>query len=156
MIAIRQARLPDDKPAFIAFIEALQQYEAAFETNRRLDATYAEEHFAALMKDVEDGTIFVAEDGGCPVGWAVVHEERSPVFVIDDERRYANLAELFVAAAARGRGAGQALIAACEDWARVRGLATIRISHLAENARAAAVYDRADYAPYAVQRRKRL
>ncbi len=161
MITIRPARLPDDKPAFIAFIKALQEYEAVFEKNRRLDAGYAEEHYAALVtglaKEAERAMVFVAEDGaGRPLGWAVVHEEHSPVFVIEDERRFANLAELFVEEAARGLGAGRALIAACEDWSRSRGFSTMRIGHLAENARAAAVYDKAGYAPYAVQRRKRL
>jgi GNAT superfamily N-acetyltransferase len=157
MITIRQARLPDDKPVLIGFIKALQEYEVAFEKNRRLDGNYAEEHFAMLLKDVERGMIFVAEQNDSAlVGWAVVHEGHAPVFVTEDERRYAHVAELFVEEAVRGKGVGQALMAACEDWARTHSFATIRIGHLTHNARAGAIYEKAGYASYAVERRKRL
>jgi GNAT superfamily N-acetyltransferase len=155
MITIRQARLPDDKPALLGFIMALQRYEVAFEPNRRLDDACAEEYFAVLLKG--SGMIFVAEnDDDRPVGWAVVLEDHAPVFVKEDERRFAHLAELFVEESVRGQGVGRALMAACEDWARTHKFLTIRIAHLAENARAAEVYDKAGYAPYSVQRRKRL
>jgi GNAT superfamily N-acetyltransferase len=156
MIAIRTARLPQDKPALLGFIAALQHYEAAFEENRRLDARFAEDHFAAVLEDAAKGALFLAEDASGPLGWALVHTAVSPVYVREGERRHANLAELFVAEAARGQGVGGALIAACEDWARSQGLASIQIGHLARNARAAAAYAKAGYAPYTVQQRKRL
>lgn len=155
MITIRQARLPDDKPAFLGFIMALQRYEVAFEPNRRLDDACAEEYLAILLK--ETGMIFVAEnDDDRPVGWAVVVEDQAPVFVKEDERRFAYVTELFVEEAVRGQGVGQALMAACEDWARTHDYSTIRIAHLAGNTRAAGVYEKAGYAPYSVQRRKWL
>lgn len=157
MIAIRQARLPDDHPAFIAFIKGLQEYEVTFEKNRRLDDSYAEESLAELLKACERGMIFIAEDDdGHPVGWAVVFEEDAPVYVLEDERRFAYISELFVEEARRGQGVGRALMAACEDWARTHGFSTIRIGHLAANARTAQVYEKAGYAPFSVQRRKRL
>ena len=154
---IREARFPDDRPVALAFIEALQRFERAFEPNRRLDDSYAVEHLEALLADAAEGRVLIAEDeDGAPLGWAVVHEEKGPVFVIDDERNFANLAELFVDAAARGKGVGSALIDACEDWARGRGLTTIRISHLERNTSAARAYEKAGYTPYSVQQRKRL
>lgn len=157
MIAIRQARLPDDRPAFIAFIKGLQEYEGTFEKNRRLDDTYAEESLAVLLDAAKHGMIFIAEDDeDRPIGWAVVFEEEGPVYVLEDERRFAYISELFVEEALRGQGIGQALIAACEDWARTHGYATIRIGHLAANTRTGQMYEKAGYAPYAVQRRKRL
>ena len=156
MIAIREARLPDDKPALLRFIDGLQRYEAEFESDRRLDSAYAEDQFAALLKRAENGVIFVAENDGRLVGWVLAIEVDGPAYVIEDERHYACICEFFVDEAARGRGAGRALMATCEDWARAKNLSTIHIGHLAQNARAAHVYDKAGYAPYVILRRKRL
>jgi GNAT superfamily N-acetyltransferase len=156
MIEIRKARLPDDKPALLRFIDGLQRYEADFEADRRLDPAYAEDQFAALLKQAEHGVFFVAEHDGRLVGWVLVIEEEAPVYVLEDERRFGCICELYVDEAVRGQGAGRALIAACEDWTRARGLSTIRIGHLSENARASEVYDKAGYAPYVLLRRKRL
>ncbi len=156
MVTIRPARLPDDKPALLGFIDGLQRYEAAFESDRRLDAAYAEDQLAELLKKAETGIIFVAEWDGRLVGWILVIAVDGPAYVIAEERRYACICELYVDEAVRGQGAGRALIERCENWARSQKLATIHIGHLAENARAEQVYDRAGYAPYVVLRRKRL
>jgi GNAT superfamily N-acetyltransferase len=156
MITVRPARLPDDKPAILTFIWGLQRYEAGFEYDRRLDPAYGEDQFAAMMEEAEKGTIFVAEAAGQLVGWVVVIEAESPAYVIEEERRVAQICELFVDEAARGQGAGKALLAACEDWGRSKGHKIIRIGHLAGNDLAAGIYDRAGYAPYTVNRRKAL
>jgi GNAT superfamily N-acetyltransferase len=156
MITIRPAKLPDDQPVLLGFIEALQRYEAAFEPNRRLDASWAAEHLAALKRTAAQSAIFLAGDCAAAVGWAFVRAAEAPVYVRDEERRYGDLAELFVAAEARGQGAGRALIEACEAWARAQGLASLQIGHLAGNGLAAAAYARAGYTPYTVVQRKRL
>jgi GNAT superfamily N-acetyltransferase len=156
MTVIRPARLPDDKPVLLGFIEGLQRYEAAFESNRRLDPAFAEDYFAELVKDCAEGCMFIAEVDAKPVGWTAVHPHEAPVFVIAEERRHAYIAELFVDEAVRGQGVGRALIAACEEWAKAGGFATIQIGYIAGNARAGRVYAEAGYAPYATQLRKRL
>lgn len=156
MITVRPAQLPDDKPAILRFIEGLQRYEAEFESDRRLEANYAEDQFAALRKQTENGVFFVAEQDGAPVGWAAVYEHLAPTYVIEEERRCAVICEAYVDTAQRGQGAGRALLAACEAWAMGRGLTVVHIGHLSENHRAAAVYDKAGYAPYVVLRRKKL
>jgi GNAT superfamily N-acetyltransferase len=156
MISVRPARLPDDKPAILGFIDGLQRYEAAFEPDRRLDPAYAEDQYAELSKKAERGVIFVAESEDRPVGWILVIEVDGPAYVIEDARRYACICELFVDEAVRGLGAGRALIGACEDWARGKGLSTIHIGHLSGNARASEVYAEAGYAPYVILRRKQL
>jgi GNAT superfamily N-acetyltransferase len=154
---IREARLPDDEPAILGFIEALQRYEAAFETNRRLDARFVEDHYDTVLKDAAKGIVLIAEDAaGAPVGWALAFGDEAPVYVTESERRFAFLAELYVSETIRGKGVGRALIAACENWARTVGFSTMRIGHLAHNERAARVYIEAGYSPYAVQVRKRL
>jgi len=159
MMRIRPARLPDDKPAFLSFIDGLQAFEHRFEPDRRLDATVAAEHFAKLEREIAEkgGAIFVAEGpGGAAQGWAVVHENDLPGFIIEAERHTAYIAELYLVEAARGHGAGRALIAACEDWARQRGIGSIMIGVLAGNRHAHAVYAKAGYADYAIELRKKL
>lgn len=156
MITVRPARLPDDKPAILRFIDGLQRFEAEFEFDRRLDATYPEDQFAALVKQTENGLFFIAELDGAPVGWAAVYEHDAPTYVIEEERRCAVICEAYVDASVRGQGAGRALLSACEAWARGQGLSVVHIGHLSGNHRAAAVYDKAGYAPYVLLRRKKL
>jgi GNAT superfamily N-acetyltransferase len=56
----------------------------------------------------------------------------------------------------RGQGVGRALIAACEDWGRERGLKVMMIGVLVRNPRAHAVYRDAGFADYATLLRKYL
>lgn len=147
-----------DKAAALAFIDGSQAYEAAFEPDRRTDATVAEDYYAAMMAEVagRQSRIFIAEVEGRAVGWGVFVVDEAQVYVVPEERTYGYIAELYVDEALRGQGVGQALIAACEDEARRLGLPHIKIGHLTANARAAAIYERAGYAPYTTERRKRL
>lgn len=156
MITVRPAVLPDDKPVLLGFIWGLQRFEAEFESDRRLDAAYGEEQYADLMKNYDNGAVFIAEHADKPVGWVMVYETEGRPYVCEAERRQAVICELYVDPHARGLGAGRALIDACEDWARTRGLNVIHIGHLAGNGRAAKVYEEAGYSPYVVLRRKRL
>jgi len=156
-MTIRAVRLPDDEAAILSFIWGLQKFENAFEPNRRLDAGFADEHWADVRRLVaERGAMFIAENGGEPVGWAFVVEEAGDLFVKESERRYGFIAELYVEASARGQGHGRALIAACEDWSRGRGMTVLIIGVLTGNGKAAAVYQRDGFAPYNLFMRKYL
>ena len=106
----------------------LQKFENAFEPNRRLDPAFAAEHWADVQAQAAArGAMFIAEHDGRAVGWAFVVEEAGDLFVAEKERRHGFVAELFVEASARGQGHGRALIAACEDWTRARGMAVLII-----------------------------
>lgn len=156
---IREAHLPDDRAAFCTFILGSQRYEHELEPDRRLDAPVAEEHLAHLLANVakHNGKIFVAEsDGGERLGWGVAHERESEVFVVENLRLHGYISELFVVEQARGLGVGRALIAACEEWARARGLPVMMIGVLAGNARARQIYETSGFSPYAVELRKLL
>jgi GNAT superfamily N-acetyltransferase len=156
---IRTAELPRERAVFAGFIMGLQHFEHAFEPNRRLDAAVAEDYLQPLLDKLAQtgGEIFVAEvASGAAAGWAVVQEAEDDIYVRAEERRFAYIAELFVVEAARGSGMGRALIAACMDWARSRGLGVIEIGVLAGNARARAVYESAGFAPHAMKLRQRL
>ena len=155
---IRDARLPDDKPALVSFIDGLQHYEYRFEPNRRIDAQAGEDYFAVLLDRMAEhqGRMFVAETDGRPIGWAVFLVEQDFIYVIEDERTYGYIAELFVSECVRGQGVGQALIKACEIEGRSRGLKRMMIGVIPANERAAKVYAEAGYSPYAMELRKFL
>jgi len=156
-MTIRAVRLPDDEPAILSFIWGLQKFENAFEPNRRLDPGFADQHWADVRRQAaERGGFFIAEADGRAVGWAFVVEEAGDLFVKQSERRYGFVAELFVEASARGQGHGRALIAACEDWSRRRGMTVLIIGVLTGNDKAAAVYQRDGFAPYNLFMRKYL
>jgi GNAT superfamily N-acetyltransferase len=147
-----------DRAAALAFIDGSQAYEHAFEPDRRLDGAVAGEHYAVLMARVakKRGRIFMACEGARALGWAVFHHDENMIYVVEAERAFGYIAELFVVEDARGRGIGRALIEACEAHARAEGLGHIMIGVLARNKRTADIYAQAGYAPYAVEMRKYL
>jgi GNAT superfamily N-acetyltransferase len=157
-MSVRDARLPLDEPAILSFIAGLQDYEAAFEPNRRRDPGFAADHW----RDVQDrcaehhGHMMIAEWDGQPVGWAFAYEEHGELFIAEPERRHGFLAELFVEPAVRGKGLGKALIEACEGWSKARGHKLLTISVLAGNRRAIRAYEGSGYAPYTVTMRRYL
>lgn len=162
-MTIRQARLPADEPAILSFINGLQDYEAAFEPNRRRDPDFAAEHWRDAQERCAEkhGVMLIAEDfvpevGAKPVGWAFAYEEHGELFIAEPQRRHGFLAEIFVMPEARGKGLGRALIGACEDWSRARGHQLLTIGVLARNARAIRAYEGAGYAPYTVMLRRYL
>ena len=157
-ISIRPARLPADEAAILSFINGLQDYEAAFEPDRRRDADFAAEHWRQLLRRhvQENGVILIAEDAGQPVGWAFAHDDTAEVFVVEAERKHGFLAELYVVPEARGKGLGRALIEGCEAWARTRGHRLLTVGVLAKNPAAIRAYEGAGYAPYWITMRRYL
>ncbi len=156
-VRVRDADPARDRATMLAFIMGLQRFEHAFEPNRRLDPPVAALYLDKMLRDLAErpGRILIAEDAG-PVGWAVVHEAEDDIYVVDAERRFAYIAELYLVEAARGQGAGRVLIAACEDWAKARGIKVVQIGVLPGNTRARAVYDAAGFSLYTTQLRKYL
>ena len=147
---VREARLPQDEPAILSFIQGLQDYELPFEPNRSRDPGFAVGHWRHVQHVCAEkhGAMFIAEQNGAAVGWAFTHEEHGELFIREPERRHGFIAELFVAPSARGQSHGKALIAACEDWSRARGHALMTIGVLAGNARAIRAYEGAGYTYY--------
>src|SRR6478609_7095328 len=153
---IRDVRLPQDEPAILAFINGLQDYEAGFEPNRRLDPNFAVEHWRDLQYRCAEkhGVMLIAEDEGKAVGWAFAHDQLGELFVVEPERSHGYLAELYVVPAARGKGLGRALIEGCEAWARGRGHKLLTVGVLAKNPAAIRAYEGAGYAPYGLTMRR--
>lgn len=155
---IREANLPADEPAILSFIAGLQDYEAAFEPDRRRDPDFVVEHWRDLQHRCAEkhGIMLIAEEGGKAVGWAFAHDHHAELFVVEAERNHGYLAELYVAPGARGKGLGRALIEGCETWARGRGHKLLTVGVLAKNARATRSYEGAGYMPYGITMRRYL
>jgi GNAT superfamily N-acetyltransferase len=149
-VTIRDAQLPQDEPAILAYIQQLQDYEAAFEPNRRKDPAFAVDHWRDVQERCAEkhGAMFIVEQGGNPVGWAFAYEEHGELFIAEPERRHGFIAELYVVPSARGAGHGRALIEACEGWSKARGHKVIMIGVLAGNAHALRAYAGTGYTPY--------
>ncbi|MGD0143379.1 MAG: GNAT family N-acetyltransferase [Rhizomicrobium sp.] len=147
-----------DKAAALAFIMGSQHYEHRFEPDRRLDAEVAEEFLPEILKRVaaQRGRIFVADEDGIAIGWAVFTVEQNMLYVVEAERTHGYIAELFVTETARSHGIGRALIAACETEARRQNLRQIMIGVLTKSTRTAEIYARAGYGPYSSELRKYL
>jgi GNAT superfamily N-acetyltransferase len=155
---IREARLPADEPAILSFITGLQDYEGAFESDRRRDPNFAVEHWRDVQHRCAEmhGIFLIAEEDGRPVGWTFAHDIPGHLFVVAPERRHGSIAELFVVPEARGKGLGRALIEGCEAWARGRGHQLLALGVLARNARAIRAYEGAGFTPYTLILRRYL
>jgi GNAT superfamily N-acetyltransferase len=155
---IRDAAWPGDREAAVSFIDGLQRYEHGIEPNRRIDAAVGAEYCDVLLAAVAEhgGIVRIAELDGRAIGWAVAWNELDAMYVVAGQRRCVYISELYVEEEARGTGTGRALIASCEDWARAQGICIVKIGVLFGNTRAATVYERAGFAPYAVRLRKFL
>jgi ribosomal protein S18 acetylase RimI-like enzyme len=157
-VRIRDADLSRDKPALLRFIFGSNVYEAQFESDRRLDEACAEEFLPELLERAQSkqGRVFVAEEAGVPIGWAVCYVNQHDTFVRVEERPYGYVSELFVEEAARGLHVGRKLLNACEDHFRALKVATVLIGALSANTRAMNAYKAAGYADYDVNLRKVL
>jgi hypothetical protein len=71
---ILRAARPEDRPALVAFMAALQDFEREIEPNRTPGAEMADKHLAGLEAWVAEhpcGGVFVAEAGGALAGFII-------------------------------------------------------------------------------------
>jgi GNAT superfamily N-acetyltransferase len=106
---------------------------------------------AALIADHPAAEVLVAEDGGEPMGFAVLFDLPELVFA----RRCGMLDDLFVHPAARGQGIARALIAEACSLGRARGWSHLRWMVPEADAGAIALYERiasrADWRSYVIR-----
>jgi len=114
-VTVRQAG-PGDFDALLALFERFYR-EEGFD-----DAVAAVAGNLRQILQREDTAAFVAEIGGKAVGAAAL----STAFGLE-AGAYAELEDLYVDPAWRGRGVASALVAAGADWARARGCRDLEI-----------------------------
>jgi len=105
--------------------------------------------------DRETSTTLVAAVGGEIVGFVDVRLEQSP----DPMHRvmtYCHVVEIAVADDRQGRGLGRRLLRAAEEWGARHGAQLASLEYLANNAGAAAFYERLGYHVASVTAIKRL
>jgi ribosomal protein S18 acetylase RimI-like enzyme len=93
----------------------------------------------ALVADPErEGVQLIARDNGTAIGFATIYWSWATTIAA----RIGVMNDLYVAPAARGSGAADALIAACADECREHGAPELTWQTAKDNARAQRVYDR--------------
>jgi GNAT superfamily N-acetyltransferase len=128
---VRQEDLADLLPlvrAYCDFYDVRPSDDALLALSRELLADPHKEGVQLIARD----------DEGRAVGFATIFWSWST----SDAARIGVMNDLFVAEAARGSGAAEALIHACVDECRVRGAGRLTWQTALDNHRAQAVYDR--------------
>ena len=107
----------------------------------------------ALAGTHPDTAVLVAEDAaGVRLGFIHLHGARD--FFTGEA--HGHVSDIVVAPEAEGRGVGQALMAAAEDWARALGYRLLSLHVFDGNARARAFYAQLGYRPDIVKLIKTL
>jgi ribosomal protein S18 acetylase RimI-like enzyme len=96
---------------------------------------------AFFVTPLSGSAMFVVEDGGERLGFVLL-ERRVDYFT---GRPHGHVSIIAISAAAEGRGAGAALMAAAEAWAREQGYGTLTLNVFAGNQRARAMYERCGF-----------
>jgi ribosomal protein S18 acetylase RimI-like enzyme len=106
------------------------------------DATVVRPALDRLLASDEVGVVFVAEQGGALVGYAII----TWAFDLEFAGRDAGLTDMFVAQAHRQRRVGQALLDAALAAARAGGAAALHLLVDPANLPAVALYRRGGFA----------
>lgn len=129
---IRALRAED----YVAWLRLWQGYQQFYQTE--IDEATTGETFRRMLSRAEPMYCLVLEQGGSMVG--LVHFlTHCSTWTRGD---YCYLQDLFVAEAARGNGAGEALILAVYEQARARGCSRVYWNTQEGNVAARALYDR--------------
>jgi ribosomal protein S18 acetylase RimI-like enzyme len=102
----------------------------------------ARDMIAAVRDDSPDNEVWIAERSGVVVG--CLHVLLTTDFF---GTRHAHISVIATTEAAEGSGAGRALLAHAEQWARERGQSLLTLNVFAANERARCFYERAGLAP---------
>lgn len=147
-VTVRPARR-DDYPAIAAVGAELQALHAAGRPDifRLGVPPFPEEIFAAYAEE-EPPTVYVAEQHGAEndvrrvVGYVLLAVRTSPPYEMLHRRVIASVEQIGVLVSARGCGAGRALMARAQAWARARGADVLQLRVHEFNADALAFYAR--------------
>ena len=138
MASVRPAS-PDDEAFVLSLAARFAETRPEWRTASEVEAGTARALSHVLRTPSADDGVFVAEQNGEPVGFVYVYAE--PDFFTGEA--HAHISE--IAVAADGTGAGQALIAKAEAWARGRGHRYVSLHVNARNDRAKAFYEQLGY-----------
>ncbi|MBD2169043.1 GNAT family N-acetyltransferase [Calothrix membranacea FACHB-236] len=150
-----------DRSDVAELMEELQDYERNLHSSRAPGELIANKHLAYLEKTVQqqNGRIYVAELNQEIIGFIVccVEElEEGDLHLVEKERRYGYISDLYVLSKMRGKSVGVALIKTAEKHFLELDLEAVKVSLLHKNEAAANFYHNVGYQPYEVVYEKRL
>ena len=125
-----------DLEVLLPMVEAFQQFERI-----PFDAAAARRSLGTLLEDPRLGHVLLAEDGGRPVGYAILTFGYDLEFGGMD----AYLTDLFLIEEVRGDGLGRWLLAEVERAAQERGVQALHLMVAPQNQRAHHLYHRAGF-----------
>jgi ribosomal protein S18 acetylase RimI-like enzyme len=142
MVQIREYREPD-MPGLLALIRELQESEVVLYDRMKPTAEMGPWYINLLQKKCaeHEGVILIAEENGTALAYAAILTRSVEDGTADEiAYDYAYVIDLVVAKEARRRGIGRMLLEECERRARAAGRDDLRITVLALNAGAHALY----------------
>lgn len=158
--AIRTAKI-EDRPVLVTLMQSLQDAERELYPNRKLGSEIADHHFAYLEELVknQNGQIYVAESNEDILGFVVCFVEtldEGDLHVVESEREYGYISDLYVIPIKRTHGVGAALMQAAEQHFLDLNLTVVRVGLLYSNKSAAKFYRNVGYQPYELVYEKHL
>jgi len=157
-VTVRDAR-PSDRDLIVDFLLALNIHEYAMRTDRDTTRTGADAHLRSLEEDIRysRGFILVGEIADEPAGFLVGIEEIEPgQFVVEDQRGFGCITDIYVAESERGKGVSRAMIDEACGRFREMGLKRVLVTGLASNPNATGTYPALGFQPLYNTYEKRL
>ncbi|MDH3452884.1 MAG: GNAT family N-acetyltransferase [Gammaproteobacteria bacterium] len=142
-----RAREPHDRPAILACMREMQNWERTIDARLAAADDVIERLWREILQDCDvfHGTIFVAELDGRVVGYIGVLTHVPQDHTDEIDYVYAQVTDLVVLEQFRSQGIGTALLAQAKKHARDAGVHWLRINVLAGNPAAAALYRRCGF-----------
>lgn len=131
-VRIREGRAGDAEPLLPLLRGYCDFYEVSPSDEELLELA------RTVAGDPEQGSLYVAEEEGGPIGFALMDWRWAGTA----GGRVGHLEDLFVSPGARGKGVADALIARCAERGRELGLRRLGWITATDNQRAQRVYDR--------------
>lgn len=158
MTAIRVYDPGRDAAAVRALFVTLHETERAIDPRMRPSEAIADAYLAKVFERARafDGVLFVAERAGRVVGYVSVWRRYVSDELDDPPGEMGYVSDLVVDPDVRGEGLGPALLRRAEESVREAGVTTLRLSVLAGNQRALALYENEGFAPVELDLEKRL
>lgn len=157
-VTVRDAA-PRDRDAIVDFLHALNLHEYPLRSDRDTTPEGAERHLSSLEEDIRHtrGFVLVGELDDETVGFLIGIEEIEPGhFVVEDQRPFGCITDIYVAEEARGNGVSRAMIdEACRRF-RAMGLKRALVTGLSANPNATGTYPALGFEPLYNTYEKRL
>ncbi len=120
----------------------LQNFERVLDPRLPEGSSIADGYIKQMFRESKRyaGKIFVADDDGAVVGYASVWARARAEDLWEEPQEYALVPELVVLSSHRNRGIGRLLLSTSAAYARSHGCECLRISTLAANDAARALY----------------